>query len=543
MAKEILIAESDKRVQEEFLRIFETTDHHLSFAESDEEVLLRGRLTKPDLIIGGKSLCQTVRAERDLEKVPFIILLDMFEDLSEQERTFLKADGIISQPLNEEEILSLVGHFNDGVKRKTEEKLPLEDQANWKFFSDREKKTESKEDLFLDEFGEADEEIIELVDVIEEPESIMSINDFAFQPKEEVVKEIGSIEPWETSSVEMEDLSKDFEPPSKEVEEEDLKEISLALEEEAKEKKGSPEEELFEKIELEEILRKVETLQPALEKELSVEKADLKIPESVSEKIPPPFPQKPDRPYSLLEEFEATLKGEVETEPAEEALPPSLYEEPSQERAIRAMPPTSEKGPEELELEELSEEEFPEIFLEELAGELDKLEEEELVQEEKTIEIEEEMALEEEISELLGEDIQPLQKPEEEVAPVEEVPPIHTLSPTEELTPVREQLQVEALAQPWETMPEGVEPSKMTMEEVPPLPGRLDRKIEEVITQGVQEMMQDFISKIIPEMTTKMIAHTLDRIEQMVKEVVPELAERAIREEIQRLQREDEKGS
>ncbi len=538
MAKEILIAESDKMVQEEFLRIFEATDHHLSFAESDEEVLLRGKLTKPDLIIGGKGLCQTVRAERDLEKVPFIILLDMFEDLSEQERKLLKADGIISRPLNEDEILSLVNHLNDGMKGKRWEKLPLEDQANWKFFPEREKKAES-EDVFLDESGETDEEIIELVDVIEEPEPIMSINDFAFQPKEDVVKEIGSIEPWEPSAVGMEDLSKDFErpPKEKEEEEEDLKEISLALEEEAKEKKGSPEEEFFEKIELEEILRKVETLQPSIEKELAVEKADLKIPESVSEKIPP-LPQKPERPYSRLDAFEAALRGEAGTGPTEEALPLFIYEESSQEGA---MPPRSEKGQEELKLEELGEEEFPEIFLEELVGELEKLEEEELVPEERTVEIEEE-ALEEEISELLGEEIQPLQKPVEEVVPQEKVPPIHTLSPMEELTPIEEQIPVEALAQPWETMPEGIEPSKMTMEEVPPLPVRLDRRIEEVITQGVQEMMQDFISKIIPEMTTKMIAHTLDRIEQMVKEVVPELAERAIREEIQRLQREDEKG-
>lgn len=529
MAKEILIAESNKMVQEEFLRIFEVTDHHLSFAESDEEVLLRGKLTKPDLIIGGKALCQTIRAERDLEKVPFIILLDIFEDLSEQERKFLKADGIISRPLNEDEILSLVGHFDNEVKGKAGEKPSSKEQPNWKSFLDREKKAESKEDIFLDESWETDEEIIELVDVIEEPEPRMSIDDFAFQPKEELVKEMSSIESWETPAIETEDLSKDFALPSKE-EEEDLKEISLALEEEAKAKKGSPEEDLFEKIEIEEILQKMELLQPSIEKEVLVEKEGLKLPEIASEKTPP-LPQKPERPYerpySRLDEFEA--------EPAEETMPPFIYEKPSQGIS---KPPLSEKGPETLELQELGEEEFPEIFLEELVGELEKLKEEELTPAEKTEEIEEEMALEEEISELLGEeDIQPLQTPIEEVGPVEKVPPIHTFSPMEEMPPIEEGAQAEALAQPWETMAEGMEPPKITPEGVPLPPLRLDRNIEEVITQGVQEMMQDFINRIIPEMTTKMITLTLDRIEQMVKEVVPELAERAIREEIQRLQK------
>jgi len=44
MAKEILIADSDKADQEDFRRIFETTDYHLVFSESGEDVLLRVRL-------------------------------------------------------------------------------------------------------------------------------------------------------------------------------------------------------------------------------------------------------------------------------------------------------------------------------------------------------------------------------------------------------------------------------------------------------------------------------------------------------------------
>ena len=41
MAKEILIADSDKTDQKEFQRIFETTDYHLIFSESGEDAILR----------------------------------------------------------------------------------------------------------------------------------------------------------------------------------------------------------------------------------------------------------------------------------------------------------------------------------------------------------------------------------------------------------------------------------------------------------------------------------------------------------------------
>ena len=66
MAKEILIADSDKIDQKEFQRIFEATDYHLIFSESGEDALLRAKLFKPDMIIasgaglqemGGLELC------------------------------------------------------------------------------------------------------------------------------------------------------------------------------------------------------------------------------------------------------------------------------------------------------------------------------------------------------------------------------------------------------------------------------------------------------------------------------------------------------
>jgi CheY-like chemotaxis protein len=529
MAKEILIADSDKMVQEEFERIFEATDHHLLFTTSDEEALIRGRLFKPDLIIGGKDLCQEVRADQELKNIPFIILLDMFEDLSEKERKFLRADGMISRPLNEDEILSMVSHLSEEVQEGAGETVISEDDLKWKSFADIGKaETEKREEFSLDGLGGIEEEIIELVDVVEEPESRMSIDDFALQQKDELIGEIAPIESWEKQGREEVSFEKEFVLPTEEIRMEP-EETSLQIEEEKEivDKKVSTEDELFEKIELEEILRKVERLQPSIEKEWPVEKEE-KIPEKIMpEKIAPPPQEAGDR-YTGFDEFEAALRGEVKTEPAEEAFQPFFIKETTQEAPGLATP---EEAPAELELQELAEGEFPEVFLEELVEELEKLKEEELMPEETAVATEAETTLEEEISELLGEEIQPWGQALEEVARGEELPPVDELVLMEVIAPVEELKEAGFGAS------EVTEIPKISLEEISPPVMRLDRKIEEVIAKGIQEMMQDFVNKVIPEMAKHMITVTMERIETMVKEVIPDLAEKAIQEEIRRLQK------
>jgi len=521
MAKEILIADSDKIIQEEFERIFETTDHNILFTTNNEEALLQVRLFKPDLIIGGKDLCQAVRVDQELENIPFLILLDMFEDFSEKERELLRPDGIISRPLNKDEILSRVTDISQEVKGGAKKMAISEDDLDWKSFADIGKQgTEKREEFSLDGLGEIEEEIIDLVDVVEEPESRMSIDDFALQQKEELIGEIAPIESWEKEGAEEKGV--EIEEASLRIEEE----TSIRIDEGAGGKKVSTEDELFEKIELEEILRKMERLQPSIEKEWPVEKEE-KIPEKIPEKISPPPQEAGDR-YTGLDEFEAALRGEVNTEPVEEAFQPFFIEETKQEAPGLATP---EKAPAELELQELTEEEFPEIFLEELAEELEKLKEEELMPEETTVEVEAETTEEEEISELLGEEIQPLGQALEEVARGEELPPVDELVPMEVIAPVEE------LKEAGFGAPEVTEIPKISLEEIIPPVMRLDRKIEEVIAKGIQEMMQDFVTKVVPEMAEHMITVTMERIETMVKEVIPDLAEKAIQEEIQRLQK------
>ncbi|MBM4338832.1 MAG: hypothetical protein FJ110_04750 [Deltaproteobacteria bacterium] len=584
MAKEILIAESDRMVQEEFEKFFEATDHHLFFTTNEEEALLRGRLFKPDLMIGGKDLCQAVRSDQDLKNIPFIILLDMFEDLSEKDCKRLKADGMISRPLNGDEIFSRVNPFIGGVQAEARDKVDLEGNMGWKSFGDIGKtETEKREEFSLDASGRIDEEeeIIELVDVVEEPESKMSIDDFAFLQKDEPIGEIAPIESWEKPEKEEVGMEKEFLLPPKEKEE--VEEISLQLDEPTIEKKAIPGDKLFEKIELEDILQKMEKLQLSIEKEWPLEKEG-KIPEAVPQKIEPP-PQKAEEKFAGFDEFEAALKGEVKIESSEVELQPFFVEEVKQEAPKLETPtvelppkePPKEELPVELDLEELTEEEFPEIFLEELKDELEKLEEKELMSEATAVEVEEEPTEEEELSEFFGEELQPSKQALTEVVRVEEPSPMEELFPMEEFTPapaegiqpskqaftevVRAEepspveelffmdefppapaekiVPVEEFKEAVVTPPESTEVPKVSLEEMPPPVIRLDRKIEEVITKGVEEMMQDIVTKVVPEMTRHMITSTMERIESMVKEVIPDLAEKAIQEEIKRLQKGD----
>jgi CheY-like chemotaxis protein len=470
MAKEILMVDSDKADQGEFQRIFETTDYHLIFSESGENALLRAKLFKPDMIIasgtslqemGGLELCGAIKRDPDLKHIPFILISSIFDEISEKDRKRVQANGMISKPFNEDEILDLVDHL-------------MEEKAIGKR---EEMVSEKQEEFLLDEVGEGEgeEEIIELVDVVEEPEPRMSIDNFITSAKEEPLGEITSLESWEKLEIEEKPEEKELVlRPEKEI-----GEMGLPLKRKMPSKEASPEEELFEKIELEEILEKVEQLKPSLEKEWPSGKEVTDIEEK-------PFKlEEPAEKYLDLEEFETAFQKEVKVELPGEELQPFFIEEPKKKISEEAIP--IEESVEEEELKELPEEEFPDELLEEILGE-------------------EEISAIEEPKESRLEEVRPKERKAEEV-------------------------RIDRL--------EEVEAPKIDQEEVRPLVRTVDKQMQEVISQKVQEMMEEIVTKLVPEMTQNLVGLTIERIEKMVREVVPDLAEKAIQEEIKRLQKGD----
>ena len=664
MAKEILVADPDKADQEEFRRIFDATDYQIVFSDNGEDALLRVKLFNPDLIIAGAGLsersglelCEAVKNDSEFKQIPFILLTGMFEEISEKERVRVGADGIISKPLREGEILNLVEHlFEERGSGKVERKIPNQEKG-WTSLSELDKpRPEKKQNVLLDGLDDEEEEIVDLVDVVEEPEAKMSIDDF-IAPAKTKTGPIGDIEPLESWDKLFEDEKKpgkiSFEEKPSE------KDFEFSIEEEKEtgpkidlrsETKAPPEEELFEKIELEEILERVEQLKPSIEKEWP---SDTEIDNRIEQALPGPEVQSTEG-WMELRDFETALKSGVKGtektesgEPVGEGLQPFSLEEPKEEgkdeysepmrdRAVafafeefregeRREPPESDKKSlQALTLEEPKEEgkaeysesrkdrmgDFPfEEFREEErkqppeSGEkaFQALTLEEPGEEEGTkpgesmfdeiqafirnelrkeipletapglselpeipvgsertpaakipqpVEIDfEEEALgelaEEEFPdsfiEELGEDeIHVIEEPGQEPVEVkeEEVKIFHeellsSFPPELESPGFVQRVQPASLVREAEAPQTG-------LEEVRPQTGVFDRQLEEVIGRGVQEMMEGFITKVLPQMTQNILNLTVERIETMVKEIVPDLAEKAIQEEIRRLQKRD----
>jgi len=489
MAKGIIIADSDKADQEEFQKIFETTDYQLIFSESGEDALSRIKRFKPDLIIasgtslremGGLELCGAIKRDPEYKHIPFILISNIFDEIPEKDRQRVQADGMILKPLDEDEILNLVDHLMIEEVIGKREAIASKKQEN----------------SLLDLLGsEEEEDIIELFDVVEEPESRMSIHDFVGTKKEEPFGEIISLESWEGLELKEKPKGKEFVGYTKK-EKEIIEEMDLQLKREMAPKKATPEKDLFEKIDLAEILDKVEQLKPSLEKEWPSEK-ELKVLEKS-----PLEREEPAEKYFDLSEFEVTLQNEVKTGDKELEIEPFSFEIPEKEISEETLPTEESVGEEEIvgeeELKELPEEEFPDELLEEILGE-------------------------EEVSSIE----EPRKEEPEEVKVEETQPEAITMEKLEEFEAPRIfGGEIEPL----------VSEVRREMEEAS-LVKVVDKHLEEVIGKGIQDMVGDFITKILPEMTQHIMGLTADRIEKMVKEIIPDLAEKAIQEEIKRLKK------
>ncbi len=558
MPKEILIAGSDITDQEEFQRIFETTDYRLVFSDKAEEALLRIKLFKPDLIIAGPALsgegglefCESIKSDPEFKTIPVVLVSGILEEITERDRDRVKADGVISTPLNEMEILNLVeGLMERNMLRFAEATGKGGRQGKASEAAVAGLSPETGELLSLDDSGEVtDEEIIELIDVVEEPESRMSIEDFVGAKEEESYGEISfegfsekGTEKGEKPYGDLDFLNldkKDGAAPERAAEpfekkKEPEKEVRMA----PVEKEPVPEDEIFEKIDLEEILAKVEQIQPSIAQE-SPRKKEAPVVNHAKPAAPVEEEISDERLFSLAE-FETALKGEVEKEGPLADIKPFSFEEMKVEPPEEA--PVEELAAEEEELTEVAEEEFPEALFEEMLEEeeikdVEELKEEEAVIQEAVLQeaaIREAMVLEPFIA-------QPVIPEPVAAQPVVEEPrdfPFEMFDEKPEPVPAVETI-AEKPSKEAEDVFKVLEAPLASAEAASPMVKAFEKQLEEVVAKGVQEMIGDFITKILPEMTQNVMNLTAERIEKMVKEIVPDLAEKAIQEEIKRLQKE-----
>jgi CheY-like chemotaxis protein len=507
---------------------------------------------------GGLELCGAIKGDPGFKHIPFILISSIFDEVSEKDRKQFRADGVISKPLNEGEVLDLVENLMEGEAAGKRGEMVSE-----------------KQESLLDEIGE-EEEVIELVDVVEEPEPRMSIDSFVPTGREKSFGEVTSLDSW--GKLEFEQKPVEREPELRP--EKKMGGMDLRLKRKVPLKEAPPEEELFDKIELEEILEKVEQLKPALEKEWPpakeirdiderpfeieepAEKLDLSEFEkalrreakaAVPQEEPQPFfMEEPEKKISrkaiFAEELEEKpLKKPLE-KPLEELLEAPLeefLEEPIEQALGEAFEKPAEEALEEPtemeEIKELAEEEFPEELLEDI------LEEEEVgaIEEKKELKAEE-LSLEELKVEGI-EEIEEIEKMEEmeEIGGAEQIDQIEEMEEIEEIEEIKmdrlEELPAPKMIRVEAPRTTRAEAPKIPREEVPSLVRAVDKQVQEIISQKVQEMMGEMMAKLVPEMTQNIVGFALERIEKVVKEVVPDLAEKAIQEEIKRLEK-GEKG-
>jgi CheY-like chemotaxis protein len=517
MAKEILIANSEQIDREELQKIFNIAQYHLTFCEKDEDPLLRIKLFKPDLIIAGTGpgevssfeLCESVKTDPESEQIPFIIISSAFSEVTEKDRRRIKADGVISKPFREDEIMNVVDRLVGEGTLMEKGRSMMEKDLDRKSVPGIEKPVSKNEELALDVFGVGDEEIIDLVEVEEEGEAEprMRINDFIGLGKEESIGEISPLETWGKAGEEKFPGKDAFVFP----EEKELKgeEIIPPLKKPASVKPAAPPkparpgDDLFEKIDMENILLEVEKLKPSLEKEWPVEEKETSLKEtSVSQKV--------DELFAGFDDFEAALRKEVKTGAPSGELEPAfvhLPEEQTKEEIPEVVASEEIAIEEEIEeeIEELSHEEFPTGLLEELGEN-----EVRAVEEPKKVMLEEVSLEEVSLEEVRAE------------------PEAETIERMEQGKPA---LKVERLPE--------VEPPRISAQGGPSPAKTFDKQMEKALAKGMQEMMGEVINKFVPEMTHHIMQMTFERIEKMVKEVLPDLAEKAIEEEIKRLQKDE----
>ncbi|NWF93446.1 MAG: response regulator [Syntrophaceae bacterium] len=581
MAKEILIAESNKADQGEFKKIFEATEYNLVFSENGEQALLRLKLFKPDIIIaeprgkerGGLDVCKAVKSSPEFRDIPVILLTDIYEELSEGER--LSADGIITRPLREDEILNMVDRLiGEKARGAGRDRKSMDGKGEAPSFNIGE--------FLLDETGEeGEEEVIELLDVVEEPGLKMSIEEFIAPKLETPSTGIPPLDSWEKLIEEK--PAEGIARPGTHEKESEARGLRLPLEDEGVPEREVSDQELLEKIELDEILQKVEQLAPSIEKEWPPElpKKPTEKPPELIKATPEERPRVIERPAEKdesLAAFEAALKRGIGVGPMEKEVPPAAVQKPREEpeeeigEEIALPGPTAETGfveetkaKEEELFEEVEEEgEAVEVLeekdlkalevegLKELEEEgLEELEEEpkkelkekgmpeSLFEEIETEEVRRAKEAKDEEFELFEEGEAPGVAKEEFQIPEEaEEEALEMLRKVEVSGALKEEIRAfERLGEEGLDIFEGVTAPAVRKKEVVPPSRAVERQAEEVIMKGTREMLEGFLTKLVPEMTESIMNLTIERIERMVREIVPEIAERMIQEEIKRLQK------
>src|SRR5512143_3302456 len=124
MPKTLLLADDSITIQKVVGITFAAEDYQVTAVDNGEDALARARQLKPDLILAdvvmprknGYELCEAVKADPELQRIPVLLLAGTFEAFDENRARAARADGHIAKPFESGALIAKVKELVEGVK-------------------------------------------------------------------------------------------------------------------------------------------------------------------------------------------------------------------------------------------------------------------------------------------------------------------------------------------------------------------------------------------------------------------------------------------
>ncbi|RME34148.1 MAG: response regulator, partial [Deltaproteobacteria bacterium] len=116
MGKRLLLADDSITIQKVIGITFANEDYELDIVDNGDAALERARATQPDLILAdvympgknGYELCQAVKNDPNLRRIPVLLLAGTFEPFDEDKARQAGADAWIAKPFESQALIDKV---------------------------------------------------------------------------------------------------------------------------------------------------------------------------------------------------------------------------------------------------------------------------------------------------------------------------------------------------------------------------------------------------------------------------------------------------
>ena len=124
MPKTLLLADDSITIQKVVGITFAAEDYQITAVDNGEDALAKAREIKPDVILAdvvmprknGYELCEAVKADPELQRIPVLLLAGTFEAFDENRARAARADGHIAKPFDSGALIAKVRELVEGLK-------------------------------------------------------------------------------------------------------------------------------------------------------------------------------------------------------------------------------------------------------------------------------------------------------------------------------------------------------------------------------------------------------------------------------------------